>query len=401
MWHEVAVNIVLVVLVLVVLRHAVLLILASRALPPSTSVMESLPFVSALIPACNEEATIEMALESLVAMDYPRLEVILIDDGSSDATLERGRRFAARHPDAALMILSQTNAGKASALNTGIKHARGEFVLCVDADSRLCRDVIRCALPHFNDPSVGAVGGAVEIANPDTLLARFQQLEYRIGLNFTRRALSALGIVTVVPGPVGMFRRRALLSVGGYDGRRDLFAEDADLTVRLLSHGWKVRGEMSMVAYTEAPQSVFSLLRQRYRWKRGLYQALDTNFVALLAAPDARDIFIALFLGLECFVLDVVNAAMMIFFLSHVLLHGEIKPMLSAYLVVLGLELSTLLYLCRGTAATITAAGRLLLQRFTYAQLLQVWGILALFDEWRSSRMDWDKLERLGHAPPA
>jgi len=394
-WHELAVNVVLLVLGLVVIRHVVLLAAAMRVHTPSAA-MESLPAVSAVMPAYNEEAVIEEALESLAALDYPDLEIILIDDGSIDATLKRAHRFAARHPRTALRILSQNNSGKASALNTGIKHARGEFVLCVDADSRLRADAIRRALPHFTDPTVAAVGGAVEIANQGNLLTRFQQLEYRIGLNFTRRALSYFGAVTVVPGPIGLFRRQALLAAGGYDERCDLFAEDADLTVRLLSGGWQVRGELSMVAYTEAPQSISALLRQRYRWKRGLYQAFDANLLTLLVAPKLRGVFIALFLGLECFVLDVLNFAMLLFFLSHILFHGEIRPILSAYLLIVVLDLSTLLYVGRGMTARISAAGWLMLQRFTYAHALLVWAVLALFDEWRSSRMDWDKLERLG-----
>jgi hypothetical protein len=116
----------------------------------------------------------------------------------------------------------------------------------------------------------------------------------------------------------------------------------------------------------------------------------------LLIANGKRGIYIAIYLGLECFVLDVLNAAIAVFFFSYVLFHGEIRPLLWVYLLVVGIDLSALLFTREMFPEILRSAGRLLVQRFTYAQVLQVWNVLALFDEWRSTRMDWDKLQRLG-----
>jgi len=393
--HKYAVAVVILIMTLVIIRHVFLFVLALLDRHRRAS-MEIFPEVSVIMPSYNEAKVIEPALISLVALDYPNIEIIVVDDGSTDNTLQLARDFIEANKIEKILLLSQSNSGKACALNTGIKHARGEFVLCVDSDSRLNPAAIRHALSHFTDPTVAAVGGAVEISNNTSLLAQMQALEYRTSLNFTRRALSYLGAVTVVPGPIGMFRREVLLTMGGYDERRDVFAEDADLTVRLLSAGWKIRGDMSMISYTEAPESVFALLRQRYRWKRGLFQAFDTNYFALLIAPGWRGVAIALFLALECFVLDILNFSLIVFFLFYVIFHGGVSPMLSAYLLLLGLDLSVLWFVHRGTSNLLTTMGLLLLQRFTYSQVLQVWAVFALLDEWRSTQMDWDKLERIG-----
>ena len=336
----------------------------------------------------------------MCAIDYPNLEIIFVDDGSADDTYTRARELARQRPERQIRTYCQVNAGKASALNLGIEHARGKYLLCVDADSRVQPDVIRRGLPHLADPTVAAVGGAVEVANANSLLTLFQQLEYTLCLNFLRRALSYFGAVTVVPGPIGLFRREALLSVGGYDERRDLYAEDAELTVRLLSRGWKVIGDTSMIARTQAPQDVFSLLRQRYRWKRGLFQAFDANLLSLLLLPGMRGIGLTIFLIVECFLLDVLNLTVLVFFLSHVLVHWELQPLVGGYAVIVGMELAALLvaYDVRGFSRNLVL---LVLQRISYASLLQAWGGLALRDEWRSTRMDWDKLERVRYVERA
>jgi cellulose synthase/poly-beta-1,6-N-acetylglucosamine synthase-like glycosyltransferase len=377
-----------------VLRQVVLLGLALAERPPRAAYPVT-PLVSVIVPACNEEDVIERALASLVDLDYPNKEIIFVDDGSNDATLARAQAYTTRHPGTPLTIISQVNGGKAAALNTGIRRSRGEFILCVDADSHLDADVIRRGLTHFADPRVAAVGGAVRAANHQGLLARFQELEYLVGQNFTRRALSLLGVVIIIPGPVGLFRRQALLQAGGYDERRDRFAEDADITVRLLSGGWRTTGDIAMRSHTEVPCTLFPLLRQRYRWRRGLYQALDANLLPLLAAPGGRGTLLALLLLFEWVLLDIANFAVVLFFLAHALFHGEILPMLSFYLLLAGLDLATLALVYHSPIGALRALGLSVIQRFTYAQLLQAWNMLAAFDEWCATPMDWDKLQRV------
>jgi cellulose synthase/poly-beta-1,6-N-acetylglucosamine synthase-like glycosyltransferase len=383
---------------LVMLRQVVLVWLALRDLrtKPRRERLSTAPRVSVLVPAYNEENVIADALASLMTLDYPDYEIIVIDDGSSDATLERAREVAASRIHPVIRVVTQPNNGKASALNTAIQHASGEFFLCVDADSRLSPDAIRRGLPHFTDPRVGAVGGYIEVANADSLLTSFQQLEYQLSLNFLRRALSRLAVVPIVPGPLGLFRREAMLDAGGYLEGRDLYAEDADLTVRMLSRGWRVRGESRMIAYTEAPEILFALLRQRYRWRRGIFQALQNNIYPLMVDGGLREVAIGLFLVGEAFLLEVLNFGITLFFLTYFFRFGELGLILAWYIPLFCLEVTAFLIAMRGRPRIGRWFGVLVLQRLSYAFLLQAWGVLSLFDEWLETRMSWDKLERLG-----
>jgi len=326
---------------------------------------------------------------------HPNLEIIVIDDGSLDDTAERARKVA-KASHIPVRVISQANKGKAGALNTGFIHASGDFVVVVDADSRVEPNSLQYGLRHFDDPRVGAVGGFVGVANTQKLLCRFQELEYLISLNFIRRALSHLGLVTVVPGPVGMFRREAILQVGGYKEGGTTFAEDADITLRLLAAGWQVTGDVSMVAYTEAPEDVYALLRQRYRWRRGIYQAFSDNMAGLITAPGRAGIPITLFIALDAFFLEVINFGFTIFFLTYFLRFGEINLLFSWYLLIVSLDLITLRFVTRGYGNFMNFVLLFFIQRFSYAFLLQAWNVMALIDEWRSSAMSWDKLERLG-----
>lgn len=394
--HWLMVSLLLVLLALTLLRQLILFYLAFHETPPLLPAEGGRqPLVSILLPAYNEEAVIQASLQSLMGLNYPNLEIIVIDDGSQDDTAKMARQAAKKSP-LPVRIISQANRGKAGALNTGFIHASGDYVLVVDADSRVQPDSLQYGLRHFADQRVGAVGGFVGVANTQKLLCKFQALEYLQSLNFVRRALSRVGLVTVVPGPVGLFRREAILQVGGYREGGMTFAEDADITMRLLAAGWRVTGDRSMVAYTEAPEAVFELLRQRYRWRRGIYQAFADNMFGLITSPGRAGIPITLFIAAEAFALEVVNFGFTIFFLSHYLRFGEIDLLSSWYLVVAGMDVLTLLFVCRGHGSYWRNLLLFVVQRFSYAFLLQAWNVIALVDEWRDSAMSWDKLDRLG-----
>lgn len=395
--HLAMVTILYVLLAVTLVRQLLLLYLASKERPPLRILdWGEPPLVSVLLPAFNESAVIQASLQSLMELRYPNLEIIVIDDGSQDDTAERARQVA-RSSRIPVKVISQANKGKAGALNTGFIHASGAYVLVVDADSRVEQNALNFGMRHFVDARVGAVGGFVGVANTEKLLCRFQELEYLISLNFVRRALSGLGMVTVVPGPVGLFRREAILQVGGYQEGGKTFAEDADITLRLLAAGWKVNGDRSMVAYTEAPEDVYALLRQRYRWRRGIYQAFSDNMAGLITSPRRAGIPLTLFIALDAFVLEVINFGFTIFFLAHFLRFGEVDLMFSWYLLIVALDMITLRFVCREQGRFLHYLVLFFVQRFSYAFLLQAWNVIALMDEWRASAMSWDKLERLGH----
>ncbi|MEW8392722.1 MAG: glycosyltransferase [Candidatus Thiodiazotropha sp.] len=389
-------------LIFVTLRHVLFLFFAiveGRIARQLNS--EITPLVSIIVPAYNEAAVIKDALSGLLDLQYSNTEIIVIDDGSTDQTETIVREFSSTHPEHAIRVYSQTNAGKACALNSGIFHARGEFILCVDADSRLTPDALNNAFKHFEDPAVGAVGGFIAVRNPQSLIAQFQQLEYLISLNFIRKALSYFGAVTIIPGPVGLFRREAINAVFGYREEKDIFAEDADLTVRLLSAGWKVKGDTSMVSATEVPIDVFSVLRQRYRWKRGIFQAFFDNFTHLVTANSIRGMIIGIYLALEAMILPVLNFGLTLFLLVHFLYFGEFQLILKYYLILVSLDLSTFIYVFYRHDNKFKSFVIYFIQKFSYSYLMQAWGIFALLDEWRSSKMSWDKLDRIGEAAKA
>ncbi len=386
---------------LLVLRHLLLLASAwiETALPPSPWPGENdwQPLVSIIVPAYNEEHVIEASLSSLLALKYDNYEIIMVDDGSTDHTVDIAKRlFRHNNPrQIPTRVIAQSNAGKANALNTGLIHASGEFVLCVDSDSRIIPDSLQKGLRHFRNKRIAAVAGNIVVANENKLVTRFQQLEYMLSQNFIRRGLSLFGIVTVIPGPIGLFRKSALSQAHGYDEDKQLFAEDADLTVRLLALGWYISSDEDMQAVTEAPDTVGSLLRQRYRWKRGIYQVLHNSFFRLMTAPDKRRPLIAILLVLEGFLFEVLGFGVTLFMLSNIIMLGEIKLVIGWLIVLFALDVLTLFH-----AVNIKQFFRylplLVLQKLTYTFALQTWGVLALLDEWRASKMTWDKVERLG-----
>lgn len=357
------------------------------------------PLISIIVPAFNEENLIEASLSSLAVLDYPNYEVIVVDDGSTDKTECIAHQVAERYPRTQISIISQSNSGKSWALNTGIEHAQGDLVMCVDSDSRLNPDALSVGMRHFKDHRVGAVGGFVDVINNNKLITKLQQLEYVIGQNFLRRGLSFFNMVTVVPGPIGMFRKKAIQQVGGYNTRSDCFAEDADLTVRLLAQGWHVQGETQMIAHTEAPETLYTLLRQRYRWKRGIFQALFDNFYRLTTSSNIKCVLIVCILVFESFLFDIISFGITLFALSSFLAFAEFQVFLWAFAIISFLDLIVLVFSTYEQGYLIRKFLLFLLQKMSYAYVLQAWGVFALFDELSSTKMEWDKLERTGGAP--
>jgi len=386
---------------IVIIRYAVLLFSAIVEKRKTIRRPENTwaPFVSVIVPAYNEENVIEASLISLVELDYHYYEVIVVDDGSDDGTVRIAQQVSQRHPEVPFKIISQSNSGKSWALNVGMLHAQGELVLCVDSDSKLDFQVLKKSIFHFSDPKVGAVGGYVNIINANKFITKLQQLEYVIGLNFIRRSLSLFNIVSVVPGPVGLFRLEAVRQIGGYRTDIDCFAEDADLTVRLLLNGWRVKGETQMIAHTEAPETLYSLLRQRYRWKRGIFQAWYDNVWSLLRTRKIRNILIAGMLMFESFLFDIGNFGVTLFGIVGFLTFATFNMFLWVFAVLALMDLMVFLLVYLGRPHKGRWFFLLLLSKLTYAYILQAWGVLALFDELMATKMDWDKLDRVGFVP--
>jgi cellulose synthase/poly-beta-1,6-N-acetylglucosamine synthase-like glycosyltransferase/peptidoglycan/xylan/chitin deacetylase (PgdA/CDA1 family)/spore germination protein YaaH len=237
----------------------------------------TLPAVSIIVPGYNEEVTAIKTIQSLLKTDYPLFEIIFVDDGSKDKTYELVHNAYGNHP--LVKVLTKPNGGKASALNFGISHAVNEYVVCIDADTQLKIDAIYHLMTYFTDSEIGAVAGTVKVGNENNLVTKWQSIEYITAQNMDRRAFDLINSITVVPGAIGAFRKAAIYRAGGFT--LDTLAEDCDLTMRILKQGYIVKNCGEAIAYTEAPETLDGLLKQRFRWSFGVIQSFWKNKDAL------------------------------------------------------------------------------------------------------------------------
>jgi peptidoglycan-N-acetylglucosamine deacetylase len=226
--------------------------------------------VAVLVPAYNEEKVIVRTVRSVLNSEYSKLRVIVIDDGSTDNTFQTARKAFAHEPR--VKVLTKPQGGKAEALNYGLEFVTEEIFLGIDADTIIDRRAVSLLVPHFSDPNVAAMAGNTKVGNQVNFWTRWQALEYLTSQNFERRALDVFGVVTVVPGAIGAWRTAAVRQAGCY--QPNTVAEDADLTMALLQHGYRVHYEDRALAYTEAPSTVRGLMRQRFRWSFGILQSV-------------------------------------------------------------------------------------------------------------------------------
>ena len=242
--------------------------------------------VSVLIPAYNEEAVIAISVRAALDADYPELEVLVLDDGSTDATESVAREAGAGDPR--LRVLRDpVNRGKAERLNVGLREARHELVAVTDADTHMHPQALKLLVNRLSrSPLVAAVAGAPHVTNRGRLLLAMQVLEAASIIGLIRRTQALTGRVGVVAGVLGLFRRDRVLAVGGYDGR--MATEDIDLTWKLLLAGWETLYEPHALVGMQVPSSVGALWAQRKRWARGQGEVLHAHFTATLRFRNHR-----------------------------------------------------------------------------------------------------------------
>lgn len=227
------------------------------------------PLVTIVVPAHNEEKVIQRCIEAILEIDYPKKEVIVVDDGSTDNTYQ----LASSYRTKGVKVIRRLEAGgKSGALNTGILIAKGEIIITCDADSMIARSALRKIVSRFQDPTVTAVAGNVKVLNRTNLVTKCQALEYIVNENIYRRVFDIFGVVPVVPGPLASFRRKSLKEIGFYD--RDTLTEDFDITVKLLKTQRVVQALSDANVYTEATVTWKDFIKQRTRWNRGTYQTI-------------------------------------------------------------------------------------------------------------------------------
>ncbi|HET9696419.1 MAG TPA: glycosyltransferase [Terriglobales bacterium] len=376
------------------------------------------PAVAILIPAYNEEKVIERTVRAALMSHYPNFRVIVIDDGSKDKTYEVAKNaFASEIAAGKVMVLTKPNSGKAHALNYALEYVTEEIFVGIDADTVIARDAVSRLVPQFLDSRVGAVAGNAKVGNRVNLWTRWQALEYITSQNFERRALNALGAVSVVPGAIGAWRTQLVREAGGY--HVDTVAEDGDLTMALLENGYRVTYEDRAIAWTEAPINANGLMRQRFRWSFGIMQAVYKHRRAFLrkgvlgwvALPNILVFQILLplvspFIDIM-FVVGLINYGLQRYFHPLTTNPADLQKLVAffATFMVIDFIASTIAFLLERREVNSKENGWLLahvwLQRFAYRQLFSVVLVKTLKRAMEGGAFAWDKLERTATLPYA
>ena len=248
----------------------------SAARTPESLAEHDWPLITVLIPAYNEERVIEATLRSLGAAAYPRMQIIVVDDGSEDLTPQIVASLA--QGDSRLTLLQQPrNLGKALALNVGIAAAQADYVIVLDADTIPDANFLKRVITPLLLGDADAVAGNVKVGNREgrKIITLFQSIEYVSVLNTTRLVQGFSGTITTIPGAAGAMRVTALRALGGYSSTTR--AEDAELTLRLVNQGFRIVYAPQAIVRTETPSTWRSLYYQRIRWIYGNMQCIARN----------------------------------------------------------------------------------------------------------------------------
>ncbi len=351
--------------------------------------------VTVIVPCFNEDKVIKASLESLKKQTYQNYEIIVVDDGSSDDTFKIAKRMEFNEGKRRLIAVTKENGGKANALNLGIKMAKGELFLAVDADSVLSKDALELMVPYFDDSRVGAVAGSVYVVNQDNLWTKLQALEYIQGLNLVRNGQAYLKLVNIIPGPIGMFRRDAVSSLGGYSD--DTYAEDCDLTLRLINENYKIDYEIDAVSYTEAPEALLDLLKQRYRWTRGILQSILKHKMKLINIFSNFSMSMVLwYMVFEAFLWPFASifANVFIVYLGVSSAHSEL--LLYWWVMFTVLDVVASIYCVSVTKERMGLVWYSLYYRIFFINVINIAKVLATIEELFGIEMSWGKLERKG-----
>ncbi|MES2306693.1 MAG: glycosyltransferase [Gemmatimonadota bacterium] len=384
----------------------ILVLAAIQRFRRSRASMDYHPSVSVIVPAYNEAKVIPQTVRSLLAQEYlGAFEIVVVDDGSPDGTgaiVEQG--FA---DDARVTVYRKENGGKASALNFGIARAQGEIVVGLDADTLFEPGTVAHLVAPLVDPKVGAVAGNAKVGNRINLVTRWQALEYITSQNLDRRAFALLDCITVVPGAVGAWRKSLVLEAGGFSS--DTLAEDQDLTLAIGRRGHRVAYAGDAVAWTEAPDTLRTLAKQRFRWAFGTLQCAWKHR-DLLFRPSAGTLgFVALpnvwiFQLLFAVIAPLADLLFVWSLLSIALTqrsHGSTYALASLEQVVSWYALFLLVDWLASVLAFLMEPGEdrrltwlVFLQRFAYRQVMYWVVVRSVVAALRGGLVGWGKLDR-------
>ncbi len=379
---------------LVVLRTLIVIWLAYRfRRGPKSNFAEP---ISVVVAAYNEEKVIAGTLRTLLATDYQgEIEVVVVDDGSRDQTAAEVERVA--QSESRVRLLQQDNHGKARALQRGLATARYGIVVFIDADTQCQRDTLPRLLEPLANTDVGAVSGHAKVGNLRTFIARCQALEYTCGFNLDRRAYNRWECITVVPGAISALRKDAINEAGGLS--LETLAEDTDLTLSLHRHRQRIVYVPGAIAWTEAPESVRTLARQRSRWAYGTLQCLwkhrdmvfNWNYRALgwFSLPSIWFFQIIL----------VAVTPMVDLFLLASLPFGVWNAVLPFVIIFLAMDVILATLACMLEREPLVRAWRILPMRLIYRPMLSYCIWKAILRAIKGAWVSWGKLERTASVP--
>ena len=375
--------------------HTALAVARRRRQPRYDANVVLLP-VSVVIAAYNEEMVIRRTLETLLNSTYPFLELLVVNDGSTDRTAIEVEAMMERDPR--IRLINQPNRGKWAALNNGTAQARGDILVTLDADTIFTPETVANLVRQFAvdpDGRLGAVAGVVRVGNRErNLLTRWQSLEYLTQIGVERSAYAQLGAVPIIPGACAAWRKAAITEVGGYS--HATLAEDCDLTLSLHQARWRVSQDDEALAYTEAPDHVDALLAQRIRWTFGTLQAIFKHRNMLLRRRYG-------WLGMAVLPYMVISVVVPIVFLPFIAVMGVLAVQNSGWAIV---GFYFLLFLA---LHLLIAAVAVILMRERWANLLMVpiYRVVheplrayllytSVYLAMRGVKLAWNKLQRTG-----
>jgi peptidoglycan-N-acetylglucosamine deacetylase len=381
---------------LIVVRTLVVIYLAARFRRRAASNENFTPAVSVLIAAFNEEKVIAATLRAVLASEYAgELEVVVVDDGSRDKTSAEVEKLV--QVDKRVRLVKQNNRGKAVALQRGLSLVRHELVVFLDADTHLQSDTLRHLIKPMEDDKMVAVSGHAKVGNLRSFVARCQALEYTCGFNLDRRAYDRWNCITVVPGAISAIRRSAIARAGGLS--LDTLAEDTDLTLTLHRGKGRIAYVPEAIAWTEAPETLRALARQRFRWAYGTLQCLckhrDLVFNRRYRALGWFSLPSVWFFQI---ILIAITPLVDLFLLAS-LPFGAWSAVLPFVAIFLAMDVILATLACAIERESLIHAWRILPMRLIYRPLLSyvIWKAIlrALEGAW----VGWGKLERTASVP--
>lgn len=345
------------------------------------------PFVTVIVPAYNEGKVIGKTISWLLNSSYKNFEVLIVDDGSTDNTIDEVNKLISG--DDRIRLISKENGGKFSALNLGFKEANAEFIVTIDADTMILPDTIEKLIAPFADGKVDAVCGNVQVGNIKNILTGFQAVEYITTQNYDRRAFDELNCISVVPGATGAWRKDKVIQAGGYSDHT--LTEDADLTITMLESGAKIVYAPLAKSVTEAPETVFSLFKQRFRWSYGTFQCLWKHKKSFFKGNLGWIALPNMFIFQIVFpILSPIGDLVMLLSIFR----GDLNAILSGYLLFLAMDLAGSLMAFNIEKTPKRYLLFVLIQRFFYRQFMYFVTFKSIFAAIKGRRHGWNKLNR-------